>query len=75
MVEGDSMREDHPVPRRLPKRSLLRVFTMGASAPAFLVEPASDLRPLRNGETLQRAWASVGWHISHSLSRINERRG
>lgn len=58
------------VPTTMAKRSLLRVFTMGLSAPAFLVAPASEMRVLRRGETIQHAWSNVGTHMARSLRNL-----
>lgn len=58
------------VPMPMAKRSLLRIFTMGLSAPAFLVAPASEMRVLRRGETIQHAWSNVGTHMARSLGSL-----
>ncbi len=63
------------LPVRLAKRSLLRVFAMGLSAPAFLVMPAAKMRVLRRGETVGHAWSRVGRHMGQSLGGLaGERR-
>lgn len=69
------MRNDDTVPRRLTDRSLVRVFTMGVTAPVFLTQPAAKLAPLHRDEILRRAWGSVGLHLTRSLSRVDGRRG
>ncbi|WP_157080727.1 hypothetical protein [Methylobacterium variabile] len=58
------------MPMQVAKRSLLRVFTMGLSAPAFLVAPAAEMRVLRRGETIHQAWSNVGTHMARSLGSL-----
>ncbi|TNC07594.1 hypothetical protein FF100_31990 [Methylobacterium terricola] len=43
------------------KRSLLRIVTMELGAPAFLVAPASEMRVLRWGETIQHVALGTGF--------------
>lgn len=68
------MKEAVAMPIRLAKRSLLRVFMLGVSAPTFLVMPASPLRALGRGETVGRAWGRVGHHMTRSLGGLTGER-
>lgn len=67
--------EDHAVLRRLPNRSLLRIFTMGLSAPAFLVQPGMSFHVVRADELSAHAWGNVSSHLARSFRRMRNERG
>lgn len=69
------LKEDQAVLRRLPNRSLLRIFTMGLSAPAFLVQPGMGFQLVRADELSDHAWSNVGSHLYRSLRRVRNDRG